>query len=168
MEVNTEFEFDTITAPATVIGTSGVAIIRISGSKSFEITEKIFKGKIETGKICYGKIADNFNGDKILDEVILLPFKTPHSFTGEDVVEIQCHGGLKVIDNILGLILKHGDRMAQRGEFTKRAFLNKKMDLSQAEAVLDIIHSKTSVFAQKNAENLSGTLSKHILVQIQP
>ena len=162
MEVNTEFEFDTITALATVLGISGVAVIRISGSKSFEIAEKIFKGKIEAGKICYGKIVDNFNNDKTLDEVILLPFKTPHSFTGEDVVEIQCHGGLKVIDGILGLILKNGARMAQRGEFTKRAFLNKKIDLSQAEAVLDIIHSKTSVFAQKNADNLSGSLSKYI------
>ena len=162
MEINTEFEFDTITAPATVIGTSGVAIIRISGTRAFEIAKKIFKGKIDSGKICYGKIVDNFNAGKTLDEVILLPFKTPHSFTGEDIVEIQCHGGLKVIDNILSLILKNGARMAQRGEFTKRAFMNKKMDLSQAEAVLDIIHSKTSVFAQKTAENLSGTLSKYI------
>ena len=157
------YEFDTITAPASAIGVSGVAVIRISGSKTFEIAKKIFKGKIETGKICYGKIVDNFNNNKTLDEVILLPFKTPHSFTGEDVIEIQCHGGLKVIDSILNLILKNGARIAERGEFTKRAFLNKKIDLSQAEAVLDIIHSKTSVFAQKNADNLSGTLSRYIL-----
>ncbi|MBQ7449999.1 tRNA uridine-5-carboxymethylaminomethyl(34) synthesis GTPase MnmE [bacterium] len=157
-----DFDFDTITAPATALGTSGVAVIRISGAKTFEIVNKIFKGKIEIGKICYGKIVDNFNNNQTLDEVILLPFKTPHSFTGEDVIEIQCHGGLKVIDGILNLILKNGARIAQRGEFTKRAFLNKKMDLSQAEAVLDIIHSKTSVFAQKNADNLSGALSKHI------
>ena len=162
MENNSEFEFDTITAPATVIGTSGVAVIRISGVKAYEIARIIFKGKIETGRICFGKIINNFDNNKTLDEVILLPFKAPHSFTGEDVVEIQCHGGLKVIDNILGLILKNGARMAQRGEFTKRAFLNKKIDLSQAEAVLDIIHSKTSVFAQKNADNLSGSLSKYI------
>ena len=161
MENNSEFEFDTITAPATVIGTSGVAVIRISGVKAYEIARIIFKGKIETGRICFGKIINNFDNNKTLDEVILLPFKAPHSFTGEDVVEIQCHGGLKVIDNILGLILKNGARMAQRGEFTKRAFLNKKIDLSQAEAVLDIIHSKTSVFAQKNADNLSGSLSKY-------
>ena len=157
-----DFEFDTITAPATALGVSGVAVIRISGTKTFEIVNKIFKGKIEKGKICYGKIIDNFDKNKTLDEVILLPFKAPHSFTGEDVAEIQCHGGLKVIDGILNLILKNGARLAQKGEFTKRAFLNKKMDLSQAEAVLDIIHSKTSVFAQKNADNLSGVLSAHI------
>ena len=157
------YEFDTITAPASAIGVSGVAVIRISGSKTYEIVQKIFKGKIETGKICYGKIVDNFDNNKTLDEVILLPFKTPHSFTGEDVVEVQCHGGLKVVDSILNLILKNGARIAERGEFTKRAFLNKKIDLSQAEAVLDIIHSKTSVFAQKNADNLSGTLSRYIL-----
>ena len=157
------YEFDTITAPASAIGVSGVAVIRISGSKTYEIVQKIFKGKIEIGKICYGKIIDNFDNNKTLDEVILLPFKTPHSFTGEDVVEVQCHGGLKVVDSILNLILKNGARIAERGEFTKRAFLNKKIDLSQAEAVLDIIHSKTSVFAQKNADNLSGTLSRYIL-----
>ena len=157
------YEFDTITALATAFGVSGVAVIRISGSKSFEIANKIFLGKIETGKICYGKIIDIYDKNKTLDEVILLPFKTPHSFTGEDVVEIQCHGGLKVIDNILKLIIKNGARMAEKGEFTKRAFLNKKIDLSQAEAVLDIIHSQTSVFAQKNADNLSGTLSRCIM-----
>lgn len=158
---NINFEFDTIVAPATALGVSGVAVIRISGTKAFDIAKKIFKGNINVGKICYGKIIDNYS-NKILDEVVLLPFKTPHSFTGEDVVEIQCHGGLKVVDNILNLVLKNGARVAQKGEFTKRAFLNKKMDLSQAEAVLDIIHSKTSIFAQKNADNLSGVLSKCI------
>lgn len=156
------YEFDTITAIATAMGTSGVAVIRISGDKAFEIAQKIFTGKIEIGKICYGKIVDNFNNDQNTDEVILLPFKTPHSFTGEDVIEIQCHGGLKVVDTILNLVIKNGARMAEKGEFTKRAFLNKRIDLSQAEAVLDIIHSKTSIFAQKNADNLSGTLSKYI------
>lgn len=156
------YEFDTIAAIATALGVSGVAVIRISGEKSYEIAGKIFKGKIEPGKICYGKIIDNFNNGQNIDEVILLPFKAPHSFTGEDVIEIQCHGGLKVIDNILNLVLKNGARIAQKGEFTKRAFLNKRIDLSQAEAVLDIIHSKTSVFAMKNADNLSGTLSKYI------
>ena len=156
------YEFDTIVALATALGVSGVAVIRISGEKSFEIAKNIFEGKIESGKICYGKIIDKAAKNQTIDEVILLPFKNPHSFTGEDVIEIQCHGGLKVIDNILSLVLKNGARMAERGEFTKRAFLNKKIDLSQAEAVLDIIHSKTSIFAKKNAENLSGTLSKCI------
>ena len=156
------YEFNTITALASAYGVSGVAVIRISGEKTFDIVSKIFKGKVDTGKICYGKIVDNFDNEKILDEVILLPFKTPHSFTGEDVAEIQCHGGLQVINNIINLILKNGARIAQKGEFTKRAFLNKKLDLTQAEAVLDIIHSKTSTFAKKNADNLSGTLSNCI------
>lgn len=156
------YEFDTITAIATALGVSGVAVIRISGDKAFDIASKIFKGNIKVGHICFGKIVDNFNNEQNIDEVILLPFKNPHSFTGEDVVEIQCHGGMKVINNILNLIIKNGARIAKKGEFTKRAFLNKKMDLSQAEAVLDIIHSKTSIFAMKNADNLSGALSKHI------
>ncbi len=156
------YEFDTITAIATALGTSGVAVIRISGDKAFEIASKIFIGKIESGKICHGRIVDNFNNNQNIDEIILLPFKAPHSFTGEDVIEIQCHGGLKVINNILNLIFKNGARIAEKGEFTKRAFLNKRIDLSKAEAILDIIHSKTSIFAKKNADNLSGALSNCI------
>lgn len=153
-------EFDTITAIATPAGTGGVGVIRISGNNAFPIIEKIFRGrKIEVGKICYGEIVD---GCEILDEVIILPFKSPHSYTGEDVIEIQCHGGINVIKNILNLVIKSGARMAERGEFTKRAFLNKKMDLSQAEAVADIIHAKTSKFATQSAKNLTGVLSKNI------
>lgn len=153
-------EFDTIAAIATPAGTGGVGIIRISGNNAFQIIEKIFRGKkIETGKICYGEIVDN---GKILDEVIILSFKSPHSYTGEDVIEIQCHGGINVIKNILNLVIKSGARMAERGEFTKRAFLNKKMDLSQAEAVADIIHAKTSDFATQSVKNLAGALHKNI------
>lgn len=153
-------EFDTITAIATPTGTGGVGVIRISGNKAFPIIEKIFRGKsIEVGRICYGEILD---GGEILDEVIILPFKSPHSYTGEDVIEIQCHGGINVIKNILNLVIKSGARMAERGEFTKRAFLNKKLDLSQAEAVADIIHAKTSKFATQSAKNLTGVLSKNI------
>ncbi|MBO7672246.1 tRNA uridine-5-carboxymethylaminomethyl(34) synthesis GTPase MnmE [bacterium] len=153
-------EFDTITAIATPLGTGGVGIIRISGSKSFPIAEMIFKGDIEIGKICYGKIVDD---NDVLDEVIVLPFKAPHSYTGEDVIEIHCHGGVNVVKNILNLVIKSGARMAERGEFTKRAFLNKKMDLSQAEAVADIIHSKTAKFATQSVKNLSGSLKNNIL-----
>ena len=101
------------------------------------------------------------NGKKI-DEVILLPFKNPHSYTGEDVIEIHCHGGINVVRNILEVVLKNGARMAERGEFTKRAFLNKKMDLSQAEAVADLIHAKTRDFAKQSAKNLSGVLGAKI------
>lgn len=153
-------EFDTIAAIATPIGTGGVGVIRISGDKSFEIIDKIYsKHNLEAGKISHGWIVD---GDKKIDEVILLPFKNPHSYTGEDVIEIHCHGGINVVRNILDVVLKNGARMAERGEFTKRAFLNKKMDLSQAEAVADLIHAKTKDFAKQSAKNLSGILSTKI------
>ena len=153
-------EFDTIAAIATPIGTGGVGVIRISGDKSFEIIDKIYsKHNIEAGKISHGWIVD---GGKKIDEVLLLPFKNPHSYTGEDVIEIHCHGGINVVRNILDVVLKNGARMAERGEFTKRAFLNKKMDLSQAEAVADLIHAKTKDFAKQSAKNLSGVLSTKI------
>lgn len=100
--------------------------------------------------------------NKIIDEVVILPFFAPNSYTGEDVVEIQCHGGIQVVKNILNLVLKNGARLAEKGEFTKRAFLNKRMDLSQAEAVADIIHSKTSDFAKVSMKNLSGVLREKI------
>ena len=153
-------EFDTITAIATPIGTGGVGVIRISGDKSFEILDKIYsKHNLEAGKISHGWILDD--GKKI-DEVIVLPFKNPNSYTGEDVIEIHCHGGVNVVRNILDVVLKNGARMAERGEFTKRAFLNKKMDLSQAEAVADLIHAKTKDFAKQSAKNLSGVLGQKI------
>ncbi len=149
-------EFDTITAIATPIGTGGVGVIRISGNKSFDIISKIFTGKPNPGSISHGWIEDN--GTKI-DEVIVLAFKNPNSYTGEDVIEIQCHGGINVVRNILDLVLKHDARIAERGEFTKRAFLNKKIDLSQAEAVADLIHAGTQNFAIHSAKNLSGVLA---------
>lgn len=152
-------EFDTIAAISTPIGTGGVGVIRISGVKSFEITEKIFPQKLVAGKIHHGWITSD---NKKIDEVIVLPFKTPNSYTGEDVVEIQCHGGINVVRNILDLVLKNGARLAERGEFTKRAFLNRKLDLSQAEAVCDLIHAKTQNFAIHSAKNLSGVLSENI------
>ena len=152
-------EFDTITAISTPLGTGGVGVIRISGEKSFNITEKIFTGKIVPRMICHGWIVDNY---KKIDEVVVLPFKNPNSYTGEDVIEIQCHGGVNVVKNILDIVLKNGARMAERGEFTKRAFLNKKLDLSQAEAVADLIHSKTQNFAIQSAKNLSGVLAQKV------
>ncbi len=160
LNMNILQEFDTIAAIATPIGTGGVGVIRISGDKSFDIIDKIYsKHNLEAGKISHGWILD---GDKKIDEVLLLPFKNPHSYTGEDVIEIHCHGGINVVRNILDVVLKNGVRMAERGEYTKRAFLNKKMDLSQAEAVADLIHAKTRDFAKQSAKNLSGVLSKKI------
>lgn len=160
LAMNINQEFDTIAATATPIGTGGVGVIRISGDKSFDIIEKIFNGKnISAGKISHGWIEDNKTK---IDEVIVLAFKNPNSYTGEDVIEIQCHGGINVVRNILDLVLKNGARLAERGEFTKRAFLNKKLDLSQAEAVADLIHARTQNFAIQSAKNLSGVLAQKI------
>ena len=150
-------EFETITAIATPIGTGGVGVIRISGEKSFQIVEKLFSQKLIAGKIYHGWLIDE---GKRIDEVIILPFKSPKSYTGEDVIEIQCHGGINVVRNILDVVLKNGARPAERGEFTKRAFLNHKIDLSQAEAVCDLIHAKTQNFAIQSAKNLSGFLAQ--------
>lgn len=148
---------DTITAIATPIGNGGVSIIRISGDKAFSIIDKIFTHQnLTAGQIYLGRIIDN--GEK-LDEVIVLPFKSPKSYTGEDVIEIQCHGGIHITKKILDIVISQGARYAEKGEFTKRAFLNGKMDLSQAEAVLDLIHANTEKFATQSAKNLFGKLS---------
>ena len=153
-------EFDTIAAIATPLGMGGVGVIRISGEKAFEIIEKIFTNpNFEPRKFNHGWIIDNSTK---IDECLVLPFFAPNSYTGENVVEIQCHGGVNVVKNILNLVLKNGARMAEKGEFTKRAFLNKRLDLSQAEAVADIIHSKTSNFAKVSVKNLSGVLKEKI------
>ncbi len=153
-------EFDTITAPATPLGMGGVGVIRISGDKAFEIINKIFTNtNFKPRTFNHGWIKD---GDTKIDEVIVLPFFAPNSYTGEDVVEIQCHGGINVVKSILNLVLKNGARMAEKGEFTKRAFLNKRMDLSQAESVADIIHAKTADFATISMKNLSGVLKERI------
>lgn len=153
-------EFDTIAAISTPLGYGGVGVVRISGDKVLDIISKIFKGqKIENHKISHGWIID---GEKELDEVIILYFKNPQSYTGEDVIEIQCHGGVNIVKSILNLVLKTGARMAERGEFTKRAFLNKKMDLSQAEAVCDLIHSKCDNFSNTAVKNLKGKLSERV------
>ncbi len=181
-------EFDTIAAVATPYGTGGVGVIRISGAQAFEIIEKIFTNPtFEPRKFNHGWIIDgdvkawekqqeehseakdnkDMTSDKkpmcvALDEVLVLPFFAPNSYTGENVVEIQCHGGINIVKNILNLVLKNGARMAERGEFTKRAFLNKRMDLSQAESVADIIHAQTSDFAKISVKNLSGVLKEKI------
>lgn len=151
--------FDTIVAPVTPLVHSGVGIIRISGDKSFEIAEKIFSKKFEIGKINHGWI---MRDGKKLDEVILLPFKNPKSYTGEDTIEIQTHGSPIIIKETLNLVMSLGARCAERGEFTKRAFLNHKIDLTEAEAVMDLICSKTSKSAEKSLNNLEGALRLEI------
>ncbi len=151
--------FDTIVAPVTPLVHSGVGIIRISGDKSFEIAEKIFSKKFEIGKINHGWV---MRDGKKLDEVILLPFKNPKSYTGEDTIEIQTHGSPIIIKETLNLVMSLGARLAERGEFTKRAFLNHKIDLTEAEAVMDLICSKTSKSAEKSLNNLEGALRLEI------
>lgn len=153
------YSFDTICATATPLSTGGIGVIRVSGEDAIEIVQKIFNKKITPGVINHGWIVKD--GGKI-DEVIVLPFAAPKSYTGENVAEIQTHGSPVVINRILNMILENGARLAQRGEFTKRAFLNRKIDLSQAEAVLDLINAKTSKSAQGAANNLSGALGQKI------
>jgi len=151
--------FDTICAIATPLSVGGVGVIRVSGERSYEIVQKYFSKEISPKKINHGWIAD---GEKRIDEVILLPFVAPNSFTGEDVIEIQAHGSPVVVKEVLNLLLGAGARLAERGEFTKRAFLNHKIDMTQAEAVLDLIHAKTEKSANLSASNLAGALKLEI------
>ena len=162
--MNITQEFDTIAAISTPLGMGGVGVIRISGDKAFDVIKKIYsKQNFTHNMISHGWIGVNKeHGFQKVDEVLVLPFFAPHSYTGEDVVEIHCHGGINIVKKILSLCLEAGCRPAEKGEFTKRAFLNKKMDLSQAEAVADLIHSKTQDFVSVSAKNLSGVLANKI------
>lgn len=160
---------DTIAAIATPPGTGGVGIIRVSGQKSFDIVNSIYKDSQtdllvnrQNRTIQYGKIFNPHENDQVLDEVLLLLMKGPHSFTAEDVVEIQCHGGIVVVREILKLLLRQGARLAEPGEFTKRAFLNGRIDLTQAEAIIDIIEAKSEKSLSVAVNQLDGTLAKLI------
>lgn len=151
----------TIAAIGTALSNSGISIIRISGKDSLNIINKIFKSNanLEPNHIIYGKILDK---DEVLDNVLVSYFKAPHSFTGEDVCEINCHGGNQITKDILQLVLENGATLAEPGEFSKRAFINGKMDLSQAEAVINLINAKTKTESRIAAKNLEGDLSKKI------
>lgn len=157
---------DTIAAIATGMTNSGIGIVRISGSEAFSIIDNIYKSKTnkilskeQSHTIHYGHIYD---GEKLVDEVMVSVMRAPRTYTGEDTVEINCHGGLFIVQKVLETVLKHGARMAEPGEFSKRGFLNGKMDLSKAEAVMDLIHSK-SEYAYKNSLNqLKGNLLEKI------
>lgn len=150
---------ETIAAISTGGSSSGINIIRISGKDAKNIIDKIYtnKDKLEHQKIIFGKII-NPSTDKVIDEVLVSYFKAPNSFTGEDVCEINCHGGRRVTLDILNLVVSCGARLAEPGEFSKRAFLNGKMDLSKAEAIIDVINAKTSVQAKLAANQLAGGL----------
>ena len=151
---------DTIAAIATAMTNSGIGIVRISGDQAIEIVQKVYKGKkLEDHKIHYGYIVDE---EETIDEVLVMVMKGPHSFTGEDTVEINCHGGIYVVKRVLETVIKYGARPAEPGEFTKRAFLNGKMDLSQAEAVIDIINSQNEYALKSSVSQLKGNILKVI------
>ena len=156
-------EFDTITAIATPLGEGAIGIVRISGSKALAIIKKIFKGKnlddVPSHTINYGNIVEN---GAIIDEVMFSVMRAPKTFTREDVIEINTHGGVAVTNEILQLVLRSGARMADPGEFTKRAFLNGRVDLAQAEAVMDLIRAKTDKAMAVAVQQLDGSLSNLI------
>lgn len=161
-------EFDTIAAIATGMTESGVSIIRVSGNKAVEIVDSIFEGKnnrglkdIKSYTLRYGHIKDA-KTNEFLDEVLVSYMKGPRSFTAEDVIEVNCHGGVMVTNRVLQEIIKGGARIAEPGEFTKRAFLNGRIDLSQAEAVIDIIKSKTEVSMKSAVSQSEGKISREI------
>ena len=166
----TRMNNDTIAAIASGLSAAGISIIRISGPDAFGVASKIFRsGRLaassvrieewESHTVHYGYIAD---GDEIVDEVMLLYLKAPKTFTKEDTVEIDCHGGIVVTRRILSLVLKNGARLAEPGEFTKRAFLNGRIDLSQAEAVMELIGAKNDLAVKNSVKQLRGTLKKRI------
>ena len=150
---------DTIAAIATAYGEGGIGIIRISGEDSRDILRKIFTGKIESRRLSYGKIVDE---NEHIDEVLAVYMKGPKTYTGEDVVEINCHGSIVALRKTLALVLSKGARMAEPGEFTKRAFLNGRLDLSQAEAVIDVIKAKSDRSFDVAMSQLEGSLSSRI------
>ena len=154
---------DTIAAIATAMSNSGIGIIRISGKESINIVSNIYVDKnntkvlntYKTNTIHYGYIIEN---EEVLDEVMVSVMKSPNSFTTEDTVEINCHGGILVINSILELVIRNGARLAQPGEFTKRAFLNGRIDLSEAEAVMDIISSENEIALKNSVRQLKGSV----------
>ncbi|WP_373712428.1 tRNA uridine-5-carboxymethylaminomethyl(34) synthesis GTPase MnmE [Streptococcus sp.] len=154
-------EFDTITAIATPLGEGAIGIVRISGSDAVAIANRIFQGKnletVDSHTLNYGHILDP-EKDEILDEVMVGVMRAPKTFTREDVIEINTHGGIAVTNEILQLILRQGARMAEPGEFTKRAFLNGRVDLTQAEAIMDIIRAKTDKAMNIAVKQLDGSL----------
>lgn len=158
-------EFDTIAAISTPVGEGAISIVRLSGDEAIKIADKLFSGKslyeVNSHTLHYGKIV-NPNNDEVIDEVIVSVMKAPKTFTREDVVEINCHGGYISVKRILELVLENGARLAEPGEFTKRAFLNGRIDLSQAEAVMDIINSKTKQAMKVAVTQLDGKLSRLI------
>lgn len=158
----------TIAAIATALGEAGIGIVRLSGSKALEIADQMFQtrqgvlpSRLRGYSARYGRVVDPATG-RTVDEAILLVMRAPRSYTGEDVVEFQCHGGVVVVQRILELTLRLGARLAEPGEFTKRAFLNGRIDLSQAEAVIDVVRSRTEAGLAVAVDQMEGSLSRRI------
>ena len=158
---------DTIAAMGTKPGEAAIGIIKVSGKDSIRIAEKIFKARnkkavsqMDTYTLSYGVIEDE--SSNIIDEVIVAVMKEPRSYTREDVVEINCHGGIASAKKIIELVIEAGARLAEPGEFTKRAFLNGRIDLSQAEAVIDLVSAKTEQSLKIAASNIKGKVKKEI------
>lgn len=159
-------KFDTIAAVATPMGEGGIAVIRVSGPEAIEVVDKIYKGKnklstVDSHTIHYGHLHDPQTGG-LVEEVLVSVMKAPRTFTREDVVEVNCHGGIVSVERVLDLILENGARLAEPGEFTKRAFLNGRVDLSQAEAVIDLIRAKTDRAMKVALNQVEGKLSRLI------
>ncbi len=152
---------DTIAAISTPLGESGIGIVRLSGKEARSIAEKLFDRPLANRRLVYGHIIDP-ESSEIVDEVLVAYMAAPHTYTREDIVEINCHGGPQPLQRILGLALRHGARLAEPGEFTLRAFLNGRIDLSQAESVLDIVQAKTQASLRLAVQGLKGKLSKQI------
>ena len=154
---------DTIVAISTAMGVGAISIVRLSGNDAIEIANKCFKGKdltkVNSHTINYGFIKD---GDLIIDEVLVSVMKAPKTFTAEDVVEINCHGGIIATNKVLETCLNNGARLAEAGEFTKRAFLNGRIDLLESEAVMDIIDSKSEEARKMAISQIKGNTSKLI------
>src|SRR5690606_24567467 len=152
---------DTIAAIATGLSTGGISIIRISGDKAFSVIDRIYRSrdgkkllsKQKSHTIHYGHIVDD---ETIIDEVMVTVMRAPSTYTREDVIEINCHGGIVVTRKVLEAVLKQDIRLAEPGEFTKRAFLNGRIDLSQAEAVCDIINAKNDIALKNSLNQLKG------------
>lgn len=158
-------ETDTIAAISTPVGEGGISIIRISGDDAVKVAQRVYQGKdlskVASHTINYGHIVDPDSGEEV-DEVMVSVMRAPRTYTREDVIEINCHGGLLATNRILQLVLSYGARMAEPGEFTKRAFLNGRLDLSQSEAVMDLIRAKTDKSMKVALNQLDGNLSRLI------
>lgn len=158
-------EFDTIAAISTPVGEGGISIVRISGEDAIDVAKKVFHGKdlakVASHTINYGHVIDPQANSEI-DEVMVSVMRAPKTYTREDIIEINCHGGLVATNKILQLVLSHGARLAEPGEYTKRAFLNGRIDLSQAEAVMDLIRAKTDKSMKVALNQLDGNLSRLI------